>query len=576
MKTQVQVAPPDHNLDEVHARENPWQINRGAIWAGMICCWLIEAFSYRHTVFPDANSYFDLAWFCVRGHWKGLVNGYWSPAFPVLLSFPLRILHGHLQEIMIAHLTNVLVLIGALACFEYLFKELENYAALHWLAFEETERGLAMPYLRATGYALFFWLSLYATPPSQETPDALAMALVLLAAGILVRIASGTTHWFWFAALGAVLGIGYLAKAALFLLAFVFLSAAALASKNWGRAVRGLLAGLLTFAFVAGPFVLLLSKSKGRFTFGDSGAINYAEFVDGVKLLTNWQGGPPGSGMPIHPTRKLMSSPAVFEFATPIEGTYPPSNDQSYWYDGVRPHFELKGQLLVLWRTIDDYFSIFVKLGAMAAGFGVLLGFGGGLQEYWPRFRRLYFLWVPGLAALALYALVYTELRYVAGFILLLWAAAFFSLRVPRNGMGESLEKAATVAILMLLGAQITWSMTHAAFRAVSKSEFVAADVVAALREAGVQSGDPVAVIGNPPTSGYWAHLAGIKIVEEIPDEEIPNFLSANSDQRIKSLRVLGETGAKVVVSSNLPQEVLQRGWQPIPNTPYELFLLKK
>jgi len=89
------------------------------------------------------------------------------------------------------------------------------------------------------------------------------------------------------------------------------------------------------FAAIVGLYIWALSEAKGRFTWGDSAWLNVAIHVNGVPYV-NWQGGPESSGQPIHPTRQLSMRPPIFEFATPIPGTYPPWYDPAYWNEGVR------------------------------------------------------------------------------------------------------------------------------------------------------------------------------------------------------------------------------------------------
>ena len=49
---------------------------------------------------------------------------------------------------------------------------------------------------------------------------------------------------------------------------------------------------LACFSIVAAPLVLGLSYEKHRFTFGDSGKLNYAWFVAGVPDYSGWNGQP--------------------------------------------------------------------------------------------------------------------------------------------------------------------------------------------------------------------------------------------------------------------------------------------
>src|SRR5260370_29905072 len=195
----------------------------------------------------------------------------------------------------------------------------------------------------------------------------------------------------------------------MFPLAFVFLFSAfclrRLAGDTFRAAALRTLLAAGVFAGFALPLVLALSAMKGRATFGDSGRISYTEYIDRATKTVHWQGEPLGTGNPAHPTRKIFSDPPVYEFAAPIQGSYPPWYDPSYWYEGVRPHFLLKGQLWTLFRAANLYLKIFSQSGALLAGLAAVWftrrkarSCGIGASGSW-------LVILPSVAALAVYSL---------------------------------------------------------------------------------------------------------------------------------------------------------------------------
>lgn len=252
--------------------------------------------------------------------------------------------------------------------------------------------------------------------------------------------------------------------------------------------------GFLFFLLVSTPFALLLSRSKGRLTFGEVGGINYAESVNHVRGRTHWQGETPGLGTPKHPDRQIFKVPPVYEFADPVGGSYPPFYDQSYSYDGVRPHFQLGGQLNVLHRSADTYFDLFfVTLGSLTAGFFTLLFWSGGLRSFAGRLTGDVAVWGPAIAGMGLYALGHIEGRFLGGFLILLWAGLFAALRIPRLHSRQTFVRAVILASVLMLGTQATWSLAHDAFRLPSFNDFPDWEVAKALRAEGVVPGDRVA-----------------------------------------------------------------------------------
>jgi len=430
----------------------------------MVLCWLLEALSYRHSVYPDGIAYLEIASACAKGNWHSLINGYWSPAYPALFSLVLSVFKPSVfWELALLHCFNCLVLIGSLASFEYFLSALIQHLSITTRAIDQEWKPLPAWVFRAIGYALFFWGSIYATPPSVETPDVLVLALVLIAAGILLRIASGKDSWQYYAALGVVLGFAYLTKAVMFPLSIVFLAVTPFATGNLRRAASRAFLAFVLFFLITSPFALTLSRSKGRLTFGDSGRIAYAEYVNNITPRAHWQGGPPGSGTPVHTTRKILDAPPVYEFSTPLGGSYPPWTDQSYWYEGVRPHFEWGGQLRALRHSLASYFAISMQLGGLFIVPLIVLFCFDQVGYIARSFSRLFFLWIPALSALGLYSLILVESRYVTPFILLLWAAAYAALRVPQSDISKVIVRAATFVVVLLLGIQSMWAVGLAA-----------------------------------------------------------------------------------------------------------------
>jgi hypothetical protein len=545
---------------------------RIAVWIVMPTCWFIQAASYRHNPLTDAISYLDMARGCMAGNWAALINGYWSPLYPLILSFWLTLIKpSAYREIEVVQYLNCLLLISTMFIFRYFLCCLNKFLKVLPASDSQYER-LPFAVLEAIGYTLFFWMSLYMLPPSLITPDILVAALVLLIGSILLRIKTGTDQWLNYAALGLCLGLGYLAKAFMFPVSFVVIAMASFYFGNSRRAIPRLLCSFSIFLLVASPLVVSLSRDKGRFTFGDTGAINYAEFVNGVVYSHHWQGGPPGAGNPEHPTRKILDSPVIYEYGSPIGGTYPLGYDISYWYEGVRPHFELRGQLNALRHCFDSYFEIFTQLGSIATGFIAFLFLGQRFVPFLQNFLRLSFLWGPPFVALGLYSVVHVEPRFLPGFIVLIWASLFLSLRIPQRSLNVVGQIA--FAIIVVLGMQIAWSVGHSVVRLMSFEPFPAWQVVGGLRANGIKAGDHVAFIGFTGLETYWAHLAGVSFVAEIPAEGTTSFVLANQETKAHVYNLFRQSGAKAVLTKSVPSEALSQEWKRLENTEYYILVL--
>jgi hypothetical protein len=74
---------------------------------------------------------------------------------------------------------------------------------------------------------------------------------------------------------------------------------------------------ILVFSALVSPFVIVLSRSIGHFTPGDSGRLNYAWFVDGPETKTWMNRG--GAPLPFYPGPVAPGSVRVFRHPS-LEG----------------------------------------------------------------------------------------------------------------------------------------------------------------------------------------------------------------------------------------------------------------
>jgi hypothetical protein len=543
----------------------------------------------RRFIDVDGISYLDVADAYLAGGWAAGANAYWSPLYPWLLAGATRISGaGRESELAVAQVVNFSVFVLALAAFVAFWGELARARGTGGAGAAE-DRGFGPWAWWAMGYALFAWSAFRLVTVWGTTPDLLVLAAVLAAGATLVRMHRRPASWLLPAGLGLILGLGYLAKAVMFPVSLAFVVSA------WGavRGVRGATARaglvLVVFALVAGPFVATLSLQKGRFTFGDSGRLNYARFVNGVPDI-HWRGEPAGSGTPQHPTRRLSTEPAVYEFATPVGGTYPVWYDPTYWYEGVTVRFDAGQQFAALVRTGYGYTELVLKRQGAALAALVLLLAAMGPARRWglPALGRYWFVWLPALAGMGLYALVYMEGRYVAPFLVLCWGVALAAVRLPDDRGGARLLGAGAFVVALVLGINLVAPKEKLIARYLRPAQLspgsgggarydvgpsgASAQLPAAraLAELGLRPGDPVAYVGYGYYA-YWARLAGVRIVAEIPSADAHFFWEADEDGRARIVRTLAAAGPRAIVIEASSAHPPPQGWHRLGHTGYYL-----
>lgn len=564
-------------------------------WIVALLLAVIQAWANRYTLSSeDVISYLDIGDAYLRGDWNNTINGYWSPLYPWLLALSTSILKPSTYwEFPVVKLVNILIYLFTIGCFDLFLRELILYYS------QKTSQDSNHKYLTIpewvwliSGYTLFLWSSIKWTPMYSDAPDMCVAGIFYLVCWIVLRLQTRAASWFNFISLGVVLGFGYLAKAAMFPLALVFLLVASFSGSDRRQTLSRVLISFLIFTIIVSPFIAALSISKGRFTFGDNGKLNYVFYVNpGGYIIPDhhWQGELPGSGTPKHPTRKIFDDPQVFEFATPLIGTYPIWYDPSYWYDGLKVNFNLKKQIILFKRNTIHYLKLF--LGWLVFVYLVLICASG---RFWLSVKALKDNWIillPAAAGLGMYMLV-TDIewanlklqpstRYIAPFIVILFAGVFSSLRLPDFLKWKKLIAGITIVVATIVGCNLSVQASQDLVTLSQPLEHVHWQIASVVQSLGIQPGDKVAVFAdeyegiNPHV--FWARLARVKIVAEIPDGN--SFWDKPDFVRSEVLKTISKTGAKIILhlpKSKNPDYLPTDGWVKISNTGYYAHLLQE
>lgn len=559
---------------------------RMVCWGAALALGAVQVLGARHLIDDDGISYLDMGDAFWSGHWGAIVNGYWSPLYPWLVGLASKIFKpSGFWDAPVAHLVNFAIYVGALASFDFFWRALLRSHRTESVG-RSVDGNASLPEWAwlVLGFSLFVWTTLVLIELSNVTPDVCVAAVVYLACGLIIQIRMSPASWRAYLLLGLVLGLGYFAKSAMFPMAFVFIGVSAFAAGKLKLALPRACLALLVFLIVASPLVLALSRKEGRLTFGETGRIAYASYVNQIPDL-NWQGSPPGSGTPRHPTRKLLDEPPVYEFAEPVKGTYPPRYDPAYWDEGIKTHFDVREQMRVLMSSLVAYYRLFVTLqGGLIAGTAMLLVMGGRGRRVVGDLAKQWHLWVPALAAMGMYALVLVETRYVAAYVVLFWAGIFSGIRQSESGASRRFAAAASIAMLLTLGIQIALRTAMDASKVISDPGVSQCEVGEGLNHLGVGKGDKVASVGCS-SHADWARVARVKIVAGFFDCWVETFpWSADpvetfgwaADPQVKAqvFQAFAKAGAKVVVADRMPRPKWPEDWQRIGNTTYYVHFL--
>jgi hypothetical protein len=516
----------------------------------------VQAWTSRYEMYPDGVQYLDNADAYRSGDFRHAVNSQWSPLYPWLIGSLFAAVRPTLEEeFPLVHFLNLVLFLVSLAGFLYFT------TVVRTLMVQNASRAVSFLLI---SYSAFLYCSLDLTNLRYVAPDLLVNLFAFIAAGLLVRMANGTAATRHYAGLGVTLGLGYLAKTPFLFYGLLCILLATVFTRKQAFAFRRLSLVVVLWGMIAAPYVWVLSNASGRVTVGDSGKFNIIWHVNGVPN-TNWQGGPDRNGRPLHPTRQLSVFPAIFEFATPVGGTYPPWYNPIYWNDGAKIAFR-PGDFA---RTIVEQVRLYAYLAhhrqaPLLFALLALILLTPAKHEILSCLKPLWPVLVFGVMPFLMYAPVHAEGRYLASFFVLLWTSLFFGLLAGIQKLDSRVPLAiALSASALMLVESVTVSFPPSSIGENPQPQRLHYEIARNLHALGLRTGDRVAMVrGDLPY--YWSRLAGARISAEI---------SFGDDSRRRPME--WET-AKKLVSSNLVAFVVapelagvvdQPGWLELGNT---------
>lgn len=524
-------------------------------------------FVSRHSMSSDGMSYLDMARGFSEGNFNYLINPLWSPLYPMFLGALLYIIHPNSYwEFTLCNFATYLTYLFALLTFTFFLNQFLKY--YHSKINNEMLK-ISDSMFYAIGYIIFLQVSINIVTLWGLGPDILLSAFIYLAFGLLIKIYF-KNDLSLFIAFGIVLALGYLTKAVLFILAFVFIFFAI--SFNFKKNLLKGLFALVIFLVVSFPYIQSLSGSLGRLSFGESGKINYVWYIDNIPIFTHWQGNDkyPEHGNPIHPTRIIFSNPNIYEFASPIPGTYAPWFNPIYWYEGAKLTVLPMRQIASMVKSLDVFVQIFIhKQIALIVGFMLLFYVSNRVKTVFDGLKDTQMFLLPSFFAFFLLSNVHLEERYIGAFVVVLWLGLLMTIRMNNSEQDKKLLKNILLAVFITLFFNFSCRTVRDIFN-WSKNMPVHIEWVIAenLRVSGIKEGDKVATIGYQiPESAYWASILKTKIVSEIIEEDMKAFWALTPEDRQKAVNAFKSTGAKVLVSKEAPRNCIKEGWRYIPNT---------
>jgi hypothetical protein len=543
----------------------------------------------------DAISYLNIARAIHAGDWKLALNPMWGIGYPLILSVVTSVFpKSPMGDWLAIHCLDLAIFIAAFLSFYYLVLVAAGTPRLRWIL----EDVKAQRFLIVGGFTIFLSIELAMDNVSRVGPDMLISCLMFLATALLIQLQERGEMRLAIA-LGAITGLGCVVKNVFLPLTFVFALLLVLTQTSKKTGLRAAVIMLATAAVFIVPYVSGLSWALGRFTFGESGSLNYAWHVNKLQDGAFWEGWPswPASyGKPIHPPQMVVDSPHVFLFKEPFHVTFPLFYNPPYFYEGYRHYFSLKAQLLAvvhnayqvvrIWKT-----EFFVDALILV---WILTILGAPKPRKWLG-RRLGLLPMVAISCvgIAMYVMVWVEGRYITSFVAMLLLSLLFAVMMRgRESLesGTGVRRGAILLWILVAGCAGTLIATgHDESRDVwghlrrhelfyNDSEWKAALY---LRERGLAPGDHVAVVSDVLHSAQanWAYMDHLLIIGQLrgeyppyPTNDFDVFWGSSPERQKEILEIFHRAGARMVFSIEKPAGVVAPGWEPIPGTEFWMY----
>lgn len=548
---------------------------------------LFQMWGMRHVMNADGLSYLNIAESYINLDYKNAVSPYWSPMYSwVIALFEIIFKPSKSFEFTMIHILNFLIYLLAFYSFTFFYIELNKFTN------EKTKINsdlvsIQQNLLLLISFSLFIMAMLKFTTIWMITPDLLLSFFIFLISGLSLKIVRTNFQIKDLCFLGIILGISYLVKTVMFALAFVYILSFFFTGKDFKKVLKKQLLIISCFLLVSSPYIFLISKQKEKFTFGDSGKLNYIWQVNDVTAfyMVHWQGGEGIVGNPIHTTRKILKSPDIYEFSGPVSGTYPPWFNPSYWYEGANPNLQPKYFINFLIRNLKEYFSIFIIIPGMIILFLIYLIIKSQQQKVcFERIKQFYFILFPALSSILLYAIVYPELRYIAQFFVVIFTVLFNGLIFKKNFFERKNYKfifnifVSLIFIIIFFANYINPDYSYLIHikSLINRKEYfsnVHYDTYLALKKAGLKEGDKVATVGYGFYS-FWAYLGKNKIVAEIPNESVSDFWNIENNKKEEVLNIFKDLKVKALITDFSPSINVLNEWKKIDKTNFYVMFL--
>ncbi len=407
---------------------------------------LLQLWLLQNTTPPaDGISYFEVADQIPRvGYGKALPQ-HWSPLYPLYLLAIRTVAPASLdRELLVTAAADTLLLVTLCVVVMLVFRSLGR---LCW----PDDAGPRLAWLTyGCGLAVFFAFAILRV--GLRMPDALVTSLAIATLWVWCQASARHLAVKWTAAAGVLSGVTYLARANLLHWSLVVGVVACVLAPGVlpRRRFLAFAAFCLGLLLVFGPQSYVFSTARGRFTFGETGKLGFADVYGAV-----WPG-----GVPAWPV--VLEGGDVRLFTESRDVQFPGFYDPSREFDDATIQFDVRRAAWAIPRSVNS-----CLMGAWTPSFALMwpllwavwppLLFGVGRRSRAPdpgdsraalRWRLAWFLTLAGCAGIAMHLLTFCYGYYLPPYLIAsLMGVCLAMLDVPRgDSSARDRQRAAQMA----------------------------------------------------------------------------------------------------------------------------------
>ena len=527
---------------------------------------LLQLWLLHNTTPPaDGIAYFEVADQIPRVGYGNALPQHWSPLYPLyLLAIRTAAPTSLDRELVVTAAADTVLLVTLCVVVMLVFRSLGRLCwpdaagpRLAWLSY-------------GCGLAVFFAFAVLRV--GLRIPDALVTSLAIGTLWVWCQASARQLAMKWTAAAGVLSGVTYLARANLLHWSLVVGVVACVLAPGVmpRRRFLAFAAFCLGLLLIFGPQSYLFSTARGRFTFGETGKLGFADVYGAV-----WPGGAPA--WPV-----LLEGGDVRLFTEPRDVQFPGFYDPSREFDDAKIQFSVRRLAWAIPRSVNsclmgNWTPSFALMWPLLWAVWPPLLFGVGRWSRAPdpddsraalRWRLAWLLTLAGCAGVAMHLLTFCYGYYLPPYLIAsLMGVCLAMLDVPRgDSSARDRQRAAQMAGIGFAVAATLLTLRYIRTAEASGRETGLAEakaMAAALTpyppsESGLRK---IAAVGRDWLGLYGVRLSGSQLLADIPNPDVLH----DPVRLAKAMDVLRRQG---IVALLVPGGAVRPGdhlqWQPI------------